>query len=577
MAEVYLGRDRVLGRTIAVKTLHRQYAGDPQFIERFRREAQSAAALNHPNIVGVYDTGSDNGTYYIVMEYVEGRTLRDAIREEGPLLPERAAEIAAEVCEGLSYAHSHGIVHRDVKPANIMLTPNGVVKVADFGIARAISGDTVTQTAMVLGTAQYFSPEQAQSAPVDARSDIYSLGICLYEMLTRQVPFTGSSPVAIAYKHVKEDPILPSRLNDDVPPELEAIVMKAISKNPNNRYQNAEEMREDLLRALHGRPVHATPVLADVTGVIDPIGDDTVVVERRGGTTTTYRRPPSEEEKRRRTGIILLGVIVAAILGIAAWALIGILGEPSMVRVPDVIDRPLEEAKQILTSRRLAFDVLAPQSHPEIEEGNIVAQDPPADEVVEEGTTVKLTPSGGPELIEVPDVTRKTEANARALIEDAGLEVGDVSRRPDSTVPQGVVISQDPTGGVLVTVERKVNLVVSSGPPTAVVPNVVGRSEEDARFLLENAGFRVAEPRTEPQGPECDEPDGIVCRQSPEAGERVQEGSTVTIFIAEAEEEPPADPQCSDGIDNDGDGQTDFGPGGDPDCTNPNDDDESAP
>ena len=220
MAEVFLGKDRVLGRTVAVKTLLAQYGGDPHFIERFRREAQHAAALNHPNIVSVYDTGSDDGTHYIVMEYVEGKTLRDIIREEGPLLPERVAEIGADVCAGLAFAHSHGIVHRDIKPANIMVTTAGAVKVADFGIARAVSGDTVTQTAMVLGTAQYFSPEQAQSAPVDARSDIYSLGVVLYEMLTRQVPFTGSSPVAIAYKHVKEAPVLPSRLNPDVPTRM---------------------------------------------------------------------------------------------------------------------------------------------------------------------------------------------------------------------------------------------------------------------------------------------------------------------------------------------------------------------
>src|SRR5438093_2069009 len=282
MAEVHLGRRRVLGRTIAIKTLLTQFSSDPSFIARFRREAQSAASLNHPQIVRVYDTGSHDGTHYIVMEYIEGRTLRDIIREEGPLLPERAAEIAADVCAALSFAHQHGIVHRDVKPANIMLTKAGSVKVTDFGIARAMTGDTVTQTAAVLGTAQYFSPEQAQAAPVDARSDIYSLGVVLYEMLTRQVPFTGSSPVAIAYKHVKEAPVLPSRLNPDVPPALEAIVMKAMAKNPDNRYQSAQEMREDLLRALHGRPVEATPVLSDSTGMISPLSDETVVLERRG-------------------------------------------------------------------------------------------------------------------------------------------------------------------------------------------------------------------------------------------------------------------------------------------------------
>jgi len=583
MAEVFLGRDRVLGRTVAVKTLHRQYATDPSFIERFRREAQSAAALNHPHVVGVYDTGSDDGTYYIVMEYVEGNTLRDQIRAEGPLLPERAAEIAAEVCEGLDYAHSRGIIHRDVKPANIMITPNGGVKVADFGIARAVSGDTVTQTAMVLGTAQYFSPEQAQSGPIDARSDIYSLGIVLYEMLTRQVPFTGSSPVAIAYKHVKEDPILPSRLNPDVPPELEAIAMKALSKNPKNRYQSAEEMRQDLLRALHGRPVEATPVLADATGIIDPIGDETVVVERRGGPSTSPQPPTryrTEQEKRRRTGIILLSGIVVAILGIALWALIGILSQTKTLTVPEVLGLNITEAQQTLRDRGFQVEVLDPVFSDEYAEGEIAEQDPPPGKTIEEGGTVRIAPSKGTELVEVPNVEGKSQGEAERLIEGAGLELGDVSRRADASVREGFVISQEPSADTFVKTGTKVDLVVSSGPPTTIVPDVVGRTKGDARFILENAGFKV-QTKEQEQSPECAEPDGRVCRQSPGAGEEVQEGSTVTIFVALAVEPTPSPtptlPECSDGIDNDGDGGTDFGgPTPDEQCTAADDDDEST-
>ncbi|HEX9776399.1 MAG TPA: Stk1 family PASTA domain-containing Ser/Thr kinase [Actinomycetota bacterium] len=566
MAHVYLGRDRVLGRTVAVKTLLSAYAGDPQFIDRFRREAQHAAALNHPNIVSVYDTGADDGTHYIVMEFIEGRTLRDIIRDEGPLLPERAAEIASDVCAGLSFAHSHDIIHRDVKPANIMITSSGAVKVADFGIARAATGETVTQTAMVLGTAQYFSPEQAQSAPVDARSDVYSLGIVMYEMLTRQVPFTGSSPVAIAYKHVKEDPVPPSRLNPDVPAGLEAIVMKAMAKNPANRYQSADEMREDLQRALHGRQVEATPVLADATGMINPLADETVVIERTRG--TLVKPPPTEEQRRRRTGLILLGVVIAAILGVAAWALTGILSTPGTVRVPDVRGVPLDQAEDRLEAAGLQVDTGTPVFS-EYPSGTVAEQDPRPSQVVERGSTVVIIPSKGQETVRVPNVVGLGESTAGQRIERAGLVVGEVTRENSETVPLGVVIRQNPSGG-RVEPETEVDLVVSLGRSTTDVPDVVGRSEEDARFLLEGDGFTVQVVEEE-QSPDCAEDVGFVCRMDPEAGTRVTEGSTVTIFVATEPVEEPAR-QCNDGFDNDLDGFVDLD---DPGCTNSGDDDES--
>ncbi|TMK98775.1 MAG: serine/threonine protein kinase, partial [Actinobacteria bacterium] len=239
MAQVYLGTDRVLGRNVAVKVLGPEFARDDSFVTRFRREAQAAAALTHPNVVGVFDTGSDDGTHFIVMEYVQGKTLAQVITEDAPLLPERAAEIAEAASTGLAFAHKQGIIHRDVKPGNIMLTPAGDVKVMDFGIARATTSDSITQTATVLGTATYFSPEQAQGARVDARSDIYSLGCVLYEMLTAQPPFSADTAVAVAYKHVQENPVPPSALNPDVPASLDAIVMKCLGKNPDNRYQSA--------------------------------------------------------------------------------------------------------------------------------------------------------------------------------------------------------------------------------------------------------------------------------------------------------------------------------------------------
>src|SRR5947207_50453 len=267
MAEVYLARDESLNRQVALKALFPEFAREPSFVERFRREAQAAANLNHPNIVGIYDWGQEDGTYFIVMEYVEGRSLRDLIRSEGLIDPGRAADITAEIASALAFAHRSGVVHRDVKPGNVLITPQGNVKVTDFGIARAGASDGLTQTGSVMGTATYFSPEQAQGLPVDGRSDVYSLGIVLYEMVTGVVPFTGDSPVAVAYKHVREEPLAPSQRNPEVPPDLEKIILAALAKDPDHRYQSADDMREDLLLFRRGRPLAAAPLTAMVAEV----------------------------------------------------------------------------------------------------------------------------------------------------------------------------------------------------------------------------------------------------------------------------------------------------------------------
>ena len=526
MAEVYLGRDRVLGRTIAVKTLLLQFAGDPHFIARFRREAQSAAALNHPNIVGVYDTGSDDGTHYIVMEYIEGKTLRDIIREEGPLLPERAAEIAGDVCAGMAFAHSHGIVHRDVKPANIMLTKNGEVKVTDFGIARAASSETVTQTATVLGTAQYFSPEQAQAGQVDARSDIYSLGVVLYEMLTRQVPFTGSSPVAIAYKHVKEDPILPSRLNPDIPPALEAIVMKALAKNPDNRYQSAQEMRQDLMRAASGKPVHATPLMSPVeqTSIAQPTASDATVMIPRAAT-------PTQRQRRRRLGWLLLTLILLGIAGVVIWAILSALPESApLVAVPDVKGKTVAQAQQILDEAgfKASQDCCTPNA--DVPQGSVIDSDPAFGERAKKGSTVRLIISSGPERVTVPDVRRKPIAVAKDQLEKLGLKV-ETTRRSHATIPKDQVISQSIGAGLTVDAGTSITLVVSDGPKKVVVPQLRNLTEAEAKAELARVGLKANVVRSSEF--ECAINPGRVCRQSPQSGEQVDEGTTVTITVGE--------------------------------------------
>jgi predicted Ser/Thr protein kinase len=321
MAEVFEGRDRLLARRVAIKVLQAQFVRDPSFLIRFKREAQAAASLNHPNIVGVYDTGSEDGTHFIVMEYVDGRTLKEVIRAEGPLYPERAAEICADVCSALVAAHARGLIHRDIKPGNVMLTPDGKVKVMDFGIARATTSETITQTAAVVGTAQYISPEQAQGQTVDYRSDLYSLGCCLYEMLTGTVPFTGATPVAIAYRHVREDPTPPRMLNADVPAPLEAICLKAMAKLPDNRYQTAAEFQSDLERFRNGQPVQATPLLdAAATTQAIPRGDGGAdPTAMLGGATAADYAEPYEEERRTSVGWIVVSVLALLAVGAAAF------------------------------------------------------------------------------------------------------------------------------------------------------------------------------------------------------------------------------------------------------------------
>jgi serine/threonine-protein kinase len=530
MARVFKGNDRVLSRTVAVKVLSPQFAGDEQFVARFRREAQAAAALNHPNIVSVYDTGSQGDVHYIVMEYVEGRTLRDVIRQEGPLLPERASEIAEAVSSALAAAHEAGLVHRDIKPGNIMITRDGEVKVMDFGIARTSTGDTLTQTASILGTASYLSPEQAQGESVDARSDIYSLGCVLYEMLTARAPFSGDSPVAIAYKHVRESPVPPARLNPDVPPSLESVVMKCMAKNPVNRYQSAEELREDLERVRRGGAALATPVLADSTEMLTRA--------QRGPDQTSVMTgiPPDERPGRRRAWITALVVIlVLGALGVAAYLLVKTLVPPEpTLTVPDVIGETEDDATTTLED--LGFRVVVQKEFDEEERRDIVfEQDPAPDATAEEGDPVTITVSKGPKPVAVPDVVGESLETAGSILAEAGFEIGNV-RREESEEDEGTVLEQSPVAGSKAQPESRIDLVVSGGPGTVVVPNVVCDSIEQAQNEITGAGLefsRVASQFSD----DC--PEGTVAQQSPGGGAEVEEGSTVQVVESDGPEPEP--------------------------------------
>jgi serine/threonine protein kinase len=534
MAEVRKGNDVRLGRIVAIKRLRTDLASDPTFQARFRREAQSSASLNHPSIVAVYDTGEEMSTDgtdvaqpYIVMEYVAGRTLREILREGRKILPERALEITSGVLAALDYSHRAGIVHRDIKPANVMLTPAGDVKVMDFGIARAIAdaSSTMTQTAAVVGTAQYLSPEQARGETVDSRSDVYSTGCLLYELLTGRPPFVGESPVSVAYQHVREQAAPPSSLDPDLPPEIDAIVMKALAKPVEERYQSAAAMRADIERYLAGKPV--------VAPVVPPADATTFLPQDRPTETSVFAGGLSEsEEKKRRWPLVVLGIAILGLLVAAAVVGPMLFNSPPEERsVPSLLNMTRAQAVDALESRGLTLGDTEQQASTDVPKGRIISQDPePGDFLAPGGAVDVLISAGKPEVV-VPDVLGDDREDARAELEDAQLRVKMVRR--DSDEPAGTVIDTDPRPATTVAVDRLVTVFYSDGPEE--VPNVVGLKQGRATQLLERAGFTVdVELDTETPAER-----GIVLDQNPDAGSTQDERSTVTITVSDYEEPEP--------------------------------------
>jgi serine/threonine protein kinase/beta-lactam-binding protein with PASTA domain len=621
MAEVFAARDLLLDRQVALKVLFPELSVDPAFVERFRREAQAAASLSHPNIVSVYDWGEFERTYYIVMEFVDGRPLSQVLRTEGPLAPERAALIAADVAAALSFAHRHGVVHRDVKPGNVLITDDNHVKVTDFGIARAANTqENLTQTGAVIGTATYFSPEQARGDTVDARSDLYSLGVVLFEMVCGQPPFVADSPLSVAYKHVREDPPRPRSLNPAVPPALEAIIGQALAKSPAARYQNAQELRADLLRFTQGltvsalspareeeprtqlvgareAPSSATSILA-ATAVAAPPMDSG---ERTSTLAAVPGGPPGSGAEPRRSrawgwgiAIVLLLLALAAVIVLLArslgvfqtasstFSLPNVVGEPASqaagllqaehlrvketdrtstsatpgtvvaeapspgtevrrgqsilltvavapkkVAVPSVVGDTVDQATTTLESA--GFSVVVTHKHStSATPGTVLSESPSAGSSAQRGSAITLVVAEKPSTITVPDVSGKSVAAASNLLGQDNLLVGTTSDQSSATVPSGDVIGTSPAVGTAVKPGSTVNLIVSTGPARVAVPSVVGDTEQIAVSTLQGDGFTITIQYAAVTNPSDS---GVVLRQSPAAGTKALQGSTVELLV----------------------------------------------
>jgi beta-lactam-binding protein with PASTA domain/predicted Ser/Thr protein kinase len=548
MAEVFLARDQLLDRPVAIKVLFPEFATDPAFVERFRREATAAANLNHPNIVGVYDWGEAEGTYFIVMEFVDGQSLSQILRAEGPFHPDAVADIGSDMAAALGFAHRNGVVHRDVKPGNVLVDTHRQVKVADFGIARAITAatdDNLTQAGTVMGTATYFSPEQARGDAVDPRSDIYSLGCVLYELVVGRPPFSGDSPVGIAYKQVHEAPVPPRQINPSIPKALEAIILKCLAKNPVNRYPSAEDLRSDLRRFREGNRILAEPVMPPPRGP-DPgatgvLAATAAVPAAGGGGRTRIHAAYVEEyddEPRRNSGgflavLVILLLLLAGMLFLLARTL-GIGDDDGGVatrEVPRVTGETLDEA--IITLEGSGFEVESTiEANDEFDEGIVFDQDPGFGEKVPVNSTINLKVSGGTEALPVPDVVGSSQEEATETLEGAGFRVLPQSEENDD-VPLGEVISQSPGGGEEAPADSQVTIVVSSGKGQSPVPDVSGRTVADASNLIGQAGFKV----TQSEAPSATVPEGRVIRTDPAAGTPIDKNSTVELVVSSGAEE----------------------------------------
>jgi beta-lactam-binding protein with PASTA domain/predicted Ser/Thr protein kinase len=532
MAEVYLAQDQLLGREVAVKVLHHHFAEDQEFVERFRREASSAAALSHPNIVGIFDRGEWNGTYYIAMEYVAGRSLKAIVREQGPLEPAAAIDIVIQILRAARFAHRRGVIHRDLKPHNVILDEEGRARVTDFGIARAGASD-MTLTGSIMGTAQYLSPEQAQGYAVSDSSDLYSIGVILYELLTGVVPFEGETAVAIAFKQVSAVPRPPSELNPALPPSLDAVVLRALAKDPAERYSSADELIAALQREREALPSYSPAALATAydghrTGEHAPAAG-ALLLAPGGQMVEDYGEPPAADPRRRRALLWGLAALLAA--GLVVLAIV-LLQSKHTVVVPKVIGQSEQAAGTAL--RRAGLEP-APSLRPSttVPAGLVISQSPAAGRRVEKGSRVSIVVSGGPASTALMKLAGLTASQATDKLRKAGFKAT-TKKQPSSTVASGRVISTEPSAGSEVQLGSTVTVIVSSGPAPVRVPDVVGESLNAAESTLTNAELALG---TVTKRVSATQQPGTVLSQSPAKDTSVHAGDKVNLVVAQAPKE----------------------------------------
>ena len=537
MATVYKSKDRVLNRYVAVKILRDEFTTDEEFIKRFRIEAQSAASLTHPNIVSIFDVGNEGNLYYIVMELIKGKTLKEIITEEnGPLPWKWSLNVVTQIASALETAHKNNIVHRDIKPHNIIITEDGIAKVTDFGIAKAVSNSTITAFGTTIGSVHYFSPEHARGGFTDAKSDLYSLGVVMYEMLTGKVPFDADTPVSVALKHMQEKPVEPKELNENIPQVVNDIIMKAMQKDINLRYQSATEMVKDLNTALKNPDENFVHIGNNVGAATQRISTQEIAeAERRAN---EQKNKGKEKKTNKFKELIKKHKVASAILGaiflffIAFGATMGIveLANPNEVQIPDLVNKTEDEAEQILKDLKLKLVVKSEEYNENIEKGKIISQDPPYQEnyTIKEHSEISIVISKGTEKVDVPNVVGKRREEAEKELKEVGL-VPEIIEENDEKVEAGIVLSQDPEDGENVNKGSTVKLVVSKGSAIVKVevPSLVGKNEQEAKALLVEAGLKANIINDEDESKN----DGVVLRQSKEAGTQVQEGTTITITV----------------------------------------------
>ncbi len=527
MAVVFRGRRVDDGRAVAIKVLRDQYAHNAEFVARFEREAQAVARLSHPHMVQVFDHGRDGDVHYIVMEFVEGEDLKTLLRRAGTLDEAEARRIAAQVCEVLDYAHGAGIVHRDIKPQNILIGREGEVKVTDFGIARALAATTITETGTVLGSVQYLSPEQARGLGVSRSADLYSLGVVLFEAMTGGLPFDGDTPISIALRHMHEAPPIPRRNGSRLSREMEGIILKALSKDPDHRYRSAQEMRGDLLGTTSQWRLQP------------PDAESTALISK----AAVEERPPRLRPVRPLPMLAAAAALLVVFVGIAVgWrALNGYLNVPEVV-VPDFTGRSLDAAQALARRDHLIVQVVEQRHSSAQPAGTVVSQEPPVGRSVKINRTIALITSLGPEMLEVPDVRRRSLEEARFTIEQARLTIGELREAYDQTVPSGFILAQDPAPGASVARGAPVNLTVSKGQQIITLPNLVGRSLDGARGMLEDLGVTL---RSVDRVMRDDVPPGQVVAMTPPAGTQIRHGDAVSVTIAVRQgaiDSPPPQP-----------------------------------